>query len=183
MIDPRLDASFRAFAAARRYGQATLDRWARLDGEDAAALLRLIEDLRPGENQLRDVWDWSDDVAARDGIALAQVLDEEPVVAARRRAVSRNDKLKLVKHALRRLRFPQLAATEDRLADLIRALALPRTVRVTLPDFLEGDTVRVEITAGNVAALQAAAAALLTEEARQGWERVFGVLGGEAGKA
>jgi hypothetical protein len=148
----------RAFAHERRYGAPTLERWLALDPADGLALLELAQELRLGENQLRDLWEWTEEIAQRDQRSLAQVLALEPVAAPRRsRSLGRNDKLKLTKAALRRLRFPQLVAAEERLAALVRQLDLPRNIRVTFPEFLEGDDVRIEILADSVASLKAAA--------------------------
>jgi ParB family transcriptional regulator, chromosome partitioning protein len=177
MMDPTTDTAFRSFAADRKYSQATIERWSHLGSEDAAAVLRLIEELRPSENQLRDLWTWIEEIGARDRVTVAQVLVLETLTAARRRDVGRNDKLKLLKGALRRVRFPQLTAAEDRLAALIRELALPRQVRVVVPECLEGDTIRLEITADNAATLRAAVEALRTAVAAPACEQLFAVLG------
>jgi hypothetical protein len=170
----------RAYAAARRYSAATTERWLRIDPRDGEALLEVASELRLGENQLRGLWEWAEEIALRDGLAVAQVLRHEAILAARARPVSRNDRLRLVKAALRRLRFPQLVATEDRLAALIGALGLPRSVRMTLPDHLEGDEVRVEIVAQDPAALRAAALALQAAADRPGCAEIFRLLGGES---
>jgi hypothetical protein len=148
----------RAFAHERRYSAPTVKRWLALDPSDGLALLELAQELHLGENQLRDLWEWAEEIAQRDHMSLAQVLALEPVVTPRHsRSVGRNDKLRLIKTALRRLRFPQLAATEERLAALVRQLDLPRNIRMTFPEFLEGDAVRIEIVANSVASLEAAA--------------------------
>ncbi len=177
MADPTFDAALRSFAAERKYGDATLQRWLQLAAGDAAALLALAQALRPSENQLRDLWEWAEEIAARDRVPLAQVLAAEPIAAARRRRVGRNDKIKLIKGELRRLRFPQLAATEERLAALVRELGLPRNVRLTLPEFLEGDDIRIEITANSRAALRDAAARLLAAAQTPGCAALFALLG------
>src|SRR5262249_45337051 len=101
----------------------------------------------------------------------------DPVVAARRRAVARNDVLRGVKAALRRLRFPQLAAVEDRLAVLIRQLDLPPTVQIAFPEFLEGDNVRVEIVVSNAPGLRAALASLQAAASAPLCDEIFGLLG------
>ncbi len=160
MPEPASADAVRAFGAQRNYSTASIERWLRLTPGDGAALLELARELRLGENQLRDLWEWAEEIAARDGSALAEVFASETLAAARRRPVGRNDKLKLVKAALRRLRFPQLAAVEDRLSALVRELALPHNVRLALPEFLEGDALRVEIVADSPAALRAAAGRL-----------------------
>jgi hypothetical protein len=176
MIAPAVDAAFRTFAAERKYGATTLERWACLQADDAAAILGLVQELRPSENQLRDLWDWIEEIAARDRVAPAQVLASAPVTAARRRDVGRNDKLRLLKTALRRLRFPQLTAAEDRIADLIATLGLPRHVRVVVPEQLEGDSVRIEITAASAATLRAAADALGTAARSPACAQLFALL-------
>lgn len=177
MSDSALEAAFRAFAAERRYGPSTVDRWLRLVPVDRAAIVELARELRPSENQLRDLWDWAEEIAQHDRSSLAVVLAGEALVAVRRRPISRNDKLKLLKAALRRLRFPQLAGVEDRLAALVRELGLPASVRVVLPDFLEGDTVRVEITAGSAPALRAAAERVLAATQTAACTAIFDLLG------
>jgi len=176
MIDPSIDTTFRSLAADRRYGSATLERWAALAPDDAAALLQLVRDLRPSENQLRDLWNWIDEIARRDQRTPAAVLTSEFAAKAWRRPLGRNDRLKLIKNALRRLRFPQLSAAEERLATLIGALGLPRQVRVVLPEFLEGDSVRIEITADSVTSLHAAATALSTAATTPACEQLFALL-------
>jgi ribonuclease D len=176
MADPHIDAAFHAFATERRFRPATVERWSHLQEQDAAALLALMQELRPSENQLRDLWKWIEEIAARDQSSLASVLASEPLTATRRRNVSRNDRLKLVKGALRRQRFPQLAATEDRLAGFVRELGLPRNVRVTLPEFLEGDAIQVAITASSPAALRAAADALQAAAASAACAALFAGL-------
>jgi hypothetical protein len=99
------------------------------------------------------------------------------VLTLRRRHLGRNDKLKLIKAALQRRRFPQLAAAEDHLAALVRALALPDTVRVTLPEHLEGDEIRVEIVVRDAGALQHAATALLAAAHAPACAALFEALG------
>ena len=173
---PELEQGVRQWAAERRYRHALVERWLRLDAADARALLGLAIELRLGENQLRDVWDCAEDVAARDRSSLAAVLTGPPLTRARRRAEGRSDRLKAIKAALRRLRYPQLVATEERLAELVQQLALPRSVRVTLPDCLEGDTLRVDIVVDSAAALAAAAAALHAAATRPECTAIFTLL-------
>lgn len=178
MTAPSVDAEVRAYAAERKYHPATIDRWLRLASADRAALLELAQELRLGENQLRDLWEWAEEIAQRDGLSLATVLGAEAVAAARRRAVGRSDRLKLVKAALRRLRFPQLAAAEDRLAALVSELGLPPSVRVTAPESLEGDSIRIEIVADSAASLQDSAARLLAAAQSPACAAIFELLAG-----
>jgi hypothetical protein len=177
MTDSHVCDRIRAYAGARAYSVATTERWLRLAPRDGDALLQLALELRLGENQLRDLWEWAEDIAGRDRLTLSDVLVAQPVAAARARALGRNDKLTAVKSALRRLRFPQLAAVEDRLGALIRSMQLPRHVRVALPAHLEGDQVRIEIAVTNADAWRTAAAALLAAADSPACSELFALLG------
>jgi hypothetical protein len=176
MDDPRLTAEIRAYAEARGFRPATVDRWLALSAADAAALWELVRTLRLGENQARDLWDWSEEIAARDGVTMAQLLNGGLLRTARQTGAGRNDRLKTVKAELRRLRFPNLARVEDRLADLVGSLALPRAVRVTLPEFLEGNELRVEIVATDAASLRAAVDRLAEAAATEACVEIFELL-------
>ena len=176
MRDAATDAAFQAFAAERRYARATVDRWFSLAADDAAAVFALARELRLGDHQLRDLWQWAEEIATRDRVSLAQVLEAEPLGSLRHRAVSRSDKLKQIKATLRRLRFPQLTAVEERLQGLVRDLDLPAAVRIALPEFLEGDVIRVEIVAGSAAALRDAAAHLLAASRTPACAALFDAL-------
>jgi len=176
MSRPSLETAIRTFATERHYSATTTERWLQLSSTDAAPLLDLARELRPSEHQLRDLWEWAEDIAERDAVALAQVLTAESIATVRQRAVSRNDKLKLVKGALRRVRFPQLAAVELQLATLVRELDLPRSVRLILPDFLEGSEVHVAVLATDAAALHAAALALVRAATSPACAKIFDLL-------
>ncbi len=176
MVDPNVEVQIRTYTAERTYSPATVDRWLRLAPPDAAALLALARELRLGENQLRDLWDWAEEIAARDGICVSQVLTAGPLADARTRGRGRNDTLKAIKGALRRLRFPQLAAVEDRLSALVRELGLPRNVRVTLPEFLEGDQLHIHIVAESTNTLRHAASALLQAADTVACQQIFTLL-------
>ncbi len=176
MSDSTNSAGIRDFGAQRRYSAATVERWLALATSDGTALLDLARELRLGEHQLLDLWEWAEEIAARDRHSLAHVLTSERVAAARQSQLGRNDRLKRIKGALRNLRFPQLTALEARLDGLVRDLALPSSVRVALPDGLEGDTLRVEIVADSPAALRIAAEHLSAAAATAMCEEIFALL-------
>ena len=52
----------------------TLSRWLSWLEADRAALAKLALDLRISENHLRDLMDWGEEIALRDGIALAEIF-------------------------------------------------------------------------------------------------------------
>ena len=77
---------------------------------------------------------------------------------------------------MRRLRFPELTAVEERLGALVHQLELPASIRITFPPFLEGDSLRVEIVASSPGALRAAAASLRDAAATHVCDDIFALL-------
>jgi hypothetical protein len=173
------DDAVRAYAAEKRFSAGMLDRWLGLPPGDRAALLEVARRLRLGENQVRDVLDDAQDAAARRGGNLAQVFAAEPIAAVFRRGRGRNETLKALKLALRRLRYPQLSSVEDRLGQLAKALPLPYGVRVSVPPNLEGARITVTFAADSAPALRALARDVARALDRGEVEEMFRLLGGE----
>lgn len=178
MSETSLAGRIRAYADERRFRSAAVDRWLAAPAADATALLDLAERLRLGENQLRDLWDWLDEVACRDGQPLAGVLGRPALQDALAPGRGRSDQLKAFKAALRRLRFPVLASQEERLAGLVAALQLPPSMRVRWPEFLEGDRLEIAVDAANPEALRSAAEALAAAARRPECAAIFALLDG-----
>lgn len=174
------ESAVRTYAAEKRFAAALLSRWLAQPASDRDALLDLATRLRLGENQLRDILDDLVAIGARRNCAIAAVLSEATVRTVLARPLGRNEAIKALKQALRRLRFPQLSTAEQRLADLARALALPSGVRVELPDNLEGEQIGVMLRARSAAELRAQAAALAAALQGGTIDEMFAVLEGNA---
>ena len=114
------------------------------------ALAKLALVLKISENHLRDLMDWSEEIALRDGVAVAAIFDGNGIddIATDPR-LGRADKVKRIKELLRRLRFPRLARTEDEIQSKIRAFKLQAEIRVTVPAGLEGGRLQIEFSVTN----------------------------------
>lgn len=176
------ESAFRNFAESKGFHAQTLSRWLSWQAADRAALAKLALDLKIGENHLRDLMDWSEEIALRDGVSIAAIFAGKAVedIATDPR-LGRADKVKRIKESLRRLRFPRLARAEDELHGKIRALKLAPEIRVTLPPGLEGGRLQIELSVTNqqdfkrlADRLAAAAESVITTE-------IFTLLGGTAG--
>ena len=156
-----------------------LERWLAQPATDRDALLELARELLLGENQLRDVLDDLTAIAARRGSDAASVLRDATVRAVRARGLGRNEAIRALKQALRRLRYPQLSAAEQRLAERVKALRLPAGVQVELPENLEGERIGLILRARSAAELRAQADAVVAALRGATIEEMFAVLGGE----
>jgi len=135
------------YAREKHLSTPTLQRWQSWSEEDQAALLPIARELQLNENQLRDFLDWLEEIVARDGVTIRGVLGRPELQHPLETKLSRNDKLKAVKDALRKLRYPRLSQLEDDLRAAIKALDLGNRVRVSFPAALEGNEITIEIKA------------------------------------
>jgi len=172
------DDAIRAYAAARRFGAATLERWLGLTPAARAALLALAERCRLGENQFRDVLDDLVDIAVRRDADPSAVLEDPAIAALWRRGLGRNQAIKALKDVLRGLRHPQRTAIEARLAALARSLRLPAGAQLTWPPGLEGEQLTLTLRAGSVAELRAQAAAVAAVAGDAAVDEMFALLEG-----
>ncbi|MCX8072872.1 MAG: hypothetical protein N3C12_10525 [Candidatus Binatia bacterium] len=180
MTDRSLADAIRKFAAERHYRPQTVEQWISLEQPDAAALLHLASSLRLGCNQLRDLWEIAAEIALRDQTTIAAVLRAPEIEQVLQAKLSRNDRLQRIKHLLRRRRFPTLTAAEERARTFIQAGGFPPTIRISLPQFLEGDEILVTCRAKTPEELRAQLAALSRWAEGDFCARLFALLGGEA---
>lgn len=168
------------YASAKGFRPVTQQRWLSWEADDAAALLELVVTLKAGENHVRDLLDWLEEIALRDRVAIRQILRSETVCQIQTAPrLGRADRLKRVKEHLRRLRFPRLSRIEDRIQAEIRSLKLDPAVKLSAPAGLEGGTLRVEFSVGSGAELRRIAASLGRAAESPVLAEVFSLLKGE----
>jgi len=173
---PTLPEQIVTYARHKHLSAQTLGRWQAWTEEDQAAWLSVAEELQLGENHLRDFLDWLEETVLRDGGTIHSLLARPELRRPLDAKLSRNDKLKAVKEALRKLRYPQLSRLEDDLRAAVKALDLGSRVRVSFPPAFEGDEVTVEITARNVKELDEGVTRLRQRIAAGALQRVFDLL-------
>ena len=116
-----IDQEIIAYGKANGFRQQTLERWLKLSEADQKALLDLAQELKIGENHLRDFQDWLEEISLRDGVSLVEILKRESLLRiSSDPRLGRNDKLKRIKEEVRRLRFPRLAHIEGEIRKRIR---------------------------------------------------------------
>ncbi|OGQ77664.1 MAG: hypothetical protein A3F90_16940 [Deltaproteobacteria bacterium RIFCSPLOWO2_12_FULL_60_19] len=175
-----IDDPVKGYATSRGFHKRTLDRWLALKEADAAALLALVQELKVGENHLKDFLDWLEEIALRDGVSVAAILarDEMSRVVSDPR-LGRNDKLKRLKDELRRLRFPRLAKIEEEIQRRVRAMKLDPGLSVNVPAGLEGGAVILKIQATSYDEARRLTARLGDVMERAEMKEIFSLLHGD----
>jgi hypothetical protein len=169
----------RAYAEARGFHPKTLARLLSWEAAAGAALGRLLLELKISENHLRDLMDWLEEIALRDGCGVEAVLaDKEIEKIATDPRLGRADKLKRIKEEIRRRRFPRLAQAEDALRACIAKLKLQPDIVLSAPAGLEGGRLHVEFGASSQQELQRLAARLADAAGKDATREIFALLSG-----
>lgn len=120
-----------------------LVRWAEADQE---FFLALLDRYRPGRNRQKQLFQLFDELAQGKGLesiwnqsGAAATDADEKIPSAQR--------LDGILARLQALRFPTVTEYQQRLQDLKSSLGLPPGIRLTVPAFLEGDRVEIQLQA------------------------------------
>jgi hypothetical protein len=138
-------------------------------------------ELKIGENHLRDLMDWLEEIALRDGRAIDAVLADKGITDIETNPrLGRADKLKRIKDEIRRRRFPRLAYTEDAIRARIVELKLHPEIILSVSPGLEGGRLRVEFSASSQEELKQLAARLADAADKESAKEAFALLAGQA---
>ena len=141
------ESAIREYAQAKGFHPQTLERWLSWDAANRNALTGLALGLKISENHLRDLMDWLEEVALRDGASIKAILTSQSIDGIHTDPrLGRADKLKRIKEQVRRLRFPRLAQTEDAIRQNIQVLRLLPAIRLSVAPGLEGGRLQVEFS-------------------------------------
>jgi hypothetical protein len=167
------------YAKARGFHPKTVARLLSWEAPARAALGRLVVGLKINENHLRDLMDWLEETALRDGCGVEAILADEVIEKIETDPrLGRADKLKRIKDQVRRRRFPRLAQVEDALRACIAELKLPPEIVLSAPPGLEGGRLRVELGASSREELQRLATVLADAAAKDAAREIFALLTG-----
>ena len=173
-----VDAQIRELAAARRLPPSQLARWLAMDAASRAALLEIANAVRLRTGQLVMVIDLLEEVAVREQVAVADILDRPEIRRIARGPGSAPSRASALLEALRTLRYPRLKKMQQQLRAEVSALKLPRAISLDLPKDLGSDEVTISIRVRSAAELVQVLDVL--ERSRPGLTRIIEMLGGKS---
>ena len=184
------ESEIRTYANQKGFHRHTLERWLSWAPVDREALAKLALSLKISENHLREMRDWLEEIALRDGRSIQDILAERAICdAGTDPRLGRADRLKRVKEQLRRRRYPRLAQTEDQIrahisalkisALKISALKLHPEIHLSVVPGLEGGQLKVEFQSGSVAELSAVVTKLSKVVSLRPMAAIFELLSGD----
>jgi len=172
-----LNADIRMLAERRRLPPAHLDRWLAMDDESSGELFALAQILRLRTGQLVSALEMLDEIAVREQIKVAAILNRDEIVRILSASGSGPARASGFLEVLRQIRFPRLRAMQERLRAEVSALKLPRGISVDLPKELGSDELTVSLRVRSADDLGRLIAAL--NQSRAGLARIVEMLGGE----
>ena len=114
---------------------------------ERGAMLALLNELRCSASIQAELLERIDEIALARGQERLTVLSEPELQAVLKdRQENRRRKTLLLRELLTRWRFPRLSAREERFASDVKALPLPKRVRLAPPPAFEGEDWHLEFT-------------------------------------
>jgi hypothetical protein len=176
MSDAEREIELRAWAAERHLPDLYVNRWFELEASERGSLLELAKTVHLRTGQFVTIFDLLEEIAVRENQKIAEVLSLPEIRRIFDSSQSAPGKARAILDALRRIRFPQMRATVDRIMARIAELKLPPGVRVVLPPDLASDELRIELTAHGGAELKRLVEAVAGKSAKLC--RIADLLGG-----
>ena len=116
------------------------------DAESIKAAESFFSTLRPGVNKWRDLLDWIDEIATRDGVVPADLFrlpELQPFLS--QNDLPFNERYDQIRHVLHSHRYPILSSLQFRLAKALDSLRLDDKTKVHVQDSFESDEIRIEM--------------------------------------
>ncbi len=176
-----IEAQIRMLAAKRRLPDGHLARWLAMDLASRAALLDIARELRLRTGQLVTALDTLEEIAVREHVSVAAVLDRPEIRRIASGSGSAPSRASALLEALRTLRYPLLRKMQERLRSDVSTLKLPRGISIDLPKELASDELTVSLRVRSAAELAHLLDAL--DRSRPGLTRIIEMLGGERAKS
>jgi hypothetical protein len=172
-----IDAHIRELAAERRLPQSHLERWLAMDPPSRAAMLDIAQALRLRTGQLVTALDTLDEIAVREHVTVAAILDQLEIRRIANGSGSAPSRASALLEALRTLRYPLLKRMQEQLRTEVSALKLPRGISIDLPKELGSDELTVSLRVRSGADLAHLLDVL--DRSRPGLTRIIEMLGGK----
>jgi len=117
-----------------------------LDKEAQKAILPLLMALRPGENRVKEIISFLQEISLRDEVSVSSLLAGKEIrEIIDDQKTPRPQRLERLRRIVKEMRFPLLTATEARFTAYKQSLSLPPQISFHPPPFFEGEVFTMEL--------------------------------------
>jgi len=119
----------------------------KLDQSSLKVITNILKELNPSGNSLQVMFDLANQIAMKRKISIADVLNEiEVEQILNKDKISKKEKTSLIRKSLESLRYPEKQKILSDVSALVESIRRNHSVKVKLPQDLEGDTIELSFS-------------------------------------
>jgi len=140
-----MENEVKAYILKEEVSRSNIRRFSEMTSSDRQALLSLISPLKLGENRLRELLTYLEEISQRDGVRVKDIVSRPEIEAIlSQRDLTPSQRTERVKKVLFELRYPRMSEMEGRFEQKRRELNLPSAISLYHQPFFEGKGMRIE---------------------------------------
>ncbi len=141
----RMEEDIKIYVLKEEVSRNNIRRISSFSSKDRMAILSLISPLKLGENRLREILTFLEEITQRDHLSVKEIVKRPEIQAIlSQQELTPSQRAEKVKKALMGLRYPRMHTMEEKFQTKKRKLALPSNVFLSHPPFFEGKGLKVE---------------------------------------
>jgi ParB/RepB/Spo0J family partition protein len=141
----QMEDEIKIYVLNEEVSRANIRRISRFSSKDRMALLSLISPLKLGENRLREILTFFEEIALRDRLKITEILKRPEIQAVlSHQDLTPPQRADRMKKALLGLRYPRMHSMETMFEKKRRELSLPANVSLLHQPFFEGKGLKIE---------------------------------------
>jgi len=141
----QMEEEVKRYVLKEEVSRANIRKMAALAPKDRMALLSLILPLKLGENRLRELLTFLEEITRRERLTMREVLKRPEIQAVlSQQGLTPSQRAERMKRALLALRYPRMRSLEEKFEKKRKELNLPPNISLQHQPFFEGKGLRVE---------------------------------------
>jgi ParB family chromosome partitioning protein len=140
-----MEEEIKRYVLKEEVSRTNIRRISSLSSKDRMALLSLISHLKLGENRLREILTFLEEIAKRDRLTIQEILKRPEIQAVlSHQELTPPHRADRMKKALLNLRYPRMHTMEEKFEKKRKELNLPSNLSLYHPPFFEGKGLKME---------------------------------------
>ena len=142
----RMEKEVKRYVLKEGVSRTNIRRISALSSKDRMALLSLISPLKLGENRLREILTFLEEISKRDQLSIREIVKRPEIQAIlSHQELTPSQRAERIKRALMDLRYPRLRNREEKFEKKRKELNLPSKVSFSHQPFFEGKGLKMEL--------------------------------------
>ncbi len=141
----RMEEEIKIYVLKEEVSRSNIRRISSFSSKDRLALLSLISPLKLGENRLREILNFLEEITQRDHLSVKEIVKRPEIHAIlSHQELTPSQRAERMKKALMGLRYPRMQSMEEKFQKKMKELNLPSNVSLYHQPFFEGRELKME---------------------------------------